>query len=301
MSFNRTSLLKDWTIATSVKDIDLPTNPISHLIITMDCYNATDEATLAELLTFVNKIEIVRNSITQVSIESEHLAALTCFLLHAHPLLTNNLATDNESRALTLLVPLGRKLYDVNECLPATPKGEAKLKIDITVPSSSADNGVLNVECVELPGATPSRHLRYIQKNVTAPGQLGNYDVNLPLGNKIAAVLLWNTTVPTTSSHTYGIETATVKLNNNEYGYSQARMHCLIGEWQRYLQTLPRDIAAAGSTYPSKFAVLDFMPNGSDEYLIDTSQLKSAKLVLDMGVDEVSQITPLEITEVGGA
>jgi hypothetical protein len=78
-------------------------------------------------------------------------------------------------------------------------------------------------------------------------------------------------------------------------------MHCLIGEWQRYLQTLPRDIAAAGSTYPSKFAVLDFMPNGSDEYLIDTSQLKSAKLVLDMGVDEVSQITPIEITEVGGA
>ena len=50
LNWIRSNILEDYTVATEAKKIDLPTNPLSHLILTMDFYNATNEATLAEVL-----------------------------------------------------------------------------------------------------------------------------------------------------------------------------------------------------------------------------------------------------------
>jgi hypothetical protein len=160
MHFIRSSLLLDHTAATEVKKIDLPVNPLSHLIISLDVYNATDEATLAEILAFINKVEVTYLGTTIMSLQSEDLAALNAYLYRGMPILTQNVATDNAARCLSLIVPFGRKIMSPVECFPATRKGELTLSLDMTAPATSCDNGKVNIEAVELLGANPTRYMK---------------------------------------------------------------------------------------------------------------------------------------------
>jgi hypothetical protein len=298
MEFIRSSLLKDHTTATEVKKIDLPTNPLSHLNITIDGYNVTDEATLAEIIAFINKVEITHLGTTVISLESEDLAALNCYLYKSHPVLTNAIATDNAARALTLIVPFGRKIFDPDECFPGTKKGELTLSLDMTVPATSLDNSTLNIEAVELPGASPSRHLKATTLSVAAPGATGDNDVDLPIGNDIIALLMWNTTFPTTSGHTYGIDAVKILVDNKESGYSYARAHCLVGDLIFRKDTLARTIAAQGSVLPDNFYFIDYDPTGDGNFLLKTAGKSSVKARLTMGVDEASKVDVIELVDV---
>lgn len=295
MEFVRSSLLKDHTTASEVKKIDLPVNPLSHLIISMDCYNATDEATLAEIIAFINKVEVTHLGGTVVSLESEDLAALNCYLYKAHPVLTQNVATDNAARCLSLIVPFGRTIFNPNECFPRTRKGELTLSLDMTVPATSCDNSTLNIEAVELIGANPDKFLKSTVKSVAAPGATGDNDVSLPIGNEIVALLLWNTTFPATSSHTYGIDNVKVLVDNKEHGYSSARAQCLTGDMIFRLQTLGRTIAAHGDIVPDNFFWLDYDPNGDGQFLLNTRGASDVKIRLNMGVDEASRMSVIEL------
>ncbi len=296
--FIRSSLLKDHTTATEVLKKDLPVNPLSHILISLDGYNATDEATLAEILAFINKIEVTQRGKTIISLESEDLFGLDCYLYKAAPILTQNVATDNAARCLTLVVPFGRRIFDPNECFPATRKGELTFSLDTTVPSSSFDNSTLNIETVELIGANPTRYLKATALNVTAPGATGDNPIELPIGNDIIAIQARMTTFPATSSHTYGIDNLRIKVDNNEYGYADARAQCLVGDGIFHISTLPRDIAAFGDILPDNIIWVDFDPNRDDQFLLKTEGKSSVKIVMDMGVDEAVTLAIFELVKV---
>lgn len=299
MQFIRSSLLKDYTTATEVKKIDLPVNPLSHLIISLDGYNVTDEATLAEILAFINKVEVSFRGTTIISLESEDLAGLNAYLYSAMPVLTQSIATDNSARTLSLIVPFGRKIFNPDECFPATKKGELTLSLDITKPATSFDNSTLNIEAVELLDASPSQYLKSTLLTVSAPGATGENDVDLPIGNNIVALQLRMTTFPTTSSHTYGVDVAKVLVDNKETGYASARAQCLTGDMIFRLSTLPRDIAAFGNVEPANIVWLDYDPVLDDNYLLNTEGKSSVKLRLDMGVDEATKVAVLELVKIG--
>ena len=190
MRFNYSSIVLDRTSATEVLPIDLPIRPISHLIVTMDGQNMTDENTLAELLTFINTITVSHLGRTIYNLESEDAYAQNCYLYGNRPVLTGKIGTDNLNRSLSLIIPFGRKLFDEQECYPATKKGELTLNLDLTVLGTTWDEGILNVNVVELPDATPSKYLKTTLKTITAPGATGENDVGLPIGNEIVAIAL---------------------------------------------------------------------------------------------------------------
>jgi len=298
MDFIRSRLIADRTAATEIIAKDLPVNPLSHLIVTLEGYNATDEATLAEILAFINKIEVLYSSYTVFSLESEDIAALNQYLYKAHPILTANIATDNATRSLSLIIPFGRRIFDPNECFPMTKKGELTLYIDMTAPATSFDNGIINVETVELIGATPKRFLKCSSKTIPAPGATGDNDIELPTGNDIVALQLRMTTFPTTSSHTYGIDVVKLLVNNKELGYAMSRAQCLVGDGIFHGAHLPRDIAAFGQILPPKTIWLDFDPARDDQFLLKTAGVSSCKLRLTMGVNEASYLSTFELVEV---
>jgi hypothetical protein len=300
VDFIRSNLLKDHTAATEVITKDLPINPLSHILVNLSVYNATDEATLAEIVAFVNKVEVLKEGASIISLESEDLHALNVALYGAAPVLTQNVATDNATRELTLVVPMGRTIMNPNECYPATKKGELTLKVDTTVPATSCDNGVLNIETVELPGASPTQHLKAVLKSVTAPGATGDNDVELPIGNRIVGLILYTTTVPATSSHTYGIQEARILRNNKEWGYASAKANCIKGDGIFLFQSLPRTIAAFGSIVPANYLYMPFSPHFGDDFALDSAGLSSLKLRLNMGVDEAAKVIPLEIVSTAG-
>jgi hypothetical protein len=297
MEFIRSSLLKDYTTATEVKKIDLPVNPLSHLIISMDAYNATDEATLAELLAFINKITVEHNGVGVCSLQSEDLYGVNTYLYGNRPVLVGKLATDNLHRCLSLIVPFGRRIFDPNECYPATRKGELTLSLDMTVPATSADNSTLNIEAVQLIGATPQRFLKTIMKAVSAPGATGENEVELPIGNKIAAMLLRLTTWPGASTHTYGVNGVKTFVDDSQYGYSYARAQCLTGDLIFHYDTQHGNIAAQGAIQPANILVVDFDPQRDDQFLLETEGKSKVHAVLDMGVDEATYLTTLELVD----
>ena len=294
MEFIRSSLVRDRTAATEVLKVDLPVNALSHLIISLDMYNATDEATLAEILAFVNSITVTHSGRTIVSLQSEDLYGVDTKLYGNRPVLVGKLATDNEHRCLSLIVPFGRRIFNPAECYPASRKGEVTLTLDYTAPATAADNGTLNIEAVELVGATPSHYLRSVMSIIAAPGATGENDWDMPIGNDIVAIGLRMTTWPGASTHTYGVDMAKVLVENQEYGYSAARAQCLVGDLIHHYETQHGNIAAQGFIQPAGMVWLDYDPGDNDEYLLKTEGLSSLKLRMEMGVDEATYVTLLE-------
>lgn len=296
--FNRSSLVKDHTMATEIIEEDLPISPLSHIIITVDFFNATDEATLAEVLGFINQVTVSKSGVSILSLQSEDLYILDCYLYRKRPVFSAKIGTDNYNRSLSLIVPMGRKIFDPNECYPAHDKGDLTLFVNTTVPATTLDNAVVNIETVELPGANPKRYLKSTQKTITAPGATGNNDVSLPLGNQLVALALRLTTWYTAATHVMGVENVKLLLNNGEFGYRDARIHCLVGDLVNLLETQHGSIAAQGLEPPLHAVFLDFDPVQNDEYLIDTKNLTDLKLRLDMGVDEATIVNILELVNV---
>ena len=295
MEFIRSRLVERHTTATEVITEDLPTHALSHLIITMDAYNTTDEATLAEILAFINNVQVTRSGVTTVDLQSEDLFAVNAYLFRTIPTLTGRLATDNYHRSVTLIVPFGRKIMDPNECHPATKKGELTLRVDTTVPATSCDNSTISIDAVELVGANPAAYLRSYRKALSAPGATGDRDVDLPIGNKLVCCQLRLTTIPAASSHTFGVDVARLMVNNKEFGYAAADVMCLAGERMFRVGCPDTTIAAQGLSPLNNIVWLDFDPNGDGQFLIDTQGKTSVALKLNMGVDEATQLSILEL------
>lgn len=301
MEMLRTRLVERHTTATEVIDEWLPTDPLSHLIITLDGYNVTDEATLAEILAFINNLQVLDNGVTVYDLQSEDLYAVQAYLQRRLPELTGRLATDNYTRSLTLIVPFGRKLYDPSECYPGRPANKVKVRIDTTVPTGSLDNSTIEVDVVSLPGATPTAHLKVYRQALSAPGSLGWHTIELERQNKLLCAQLRMTTVPTTSSHEYGINTVELLADNKEHALSNADMMCLAGERALRIGGPDAAIAAQGLSPLNNIFWVDFDPHGDGAYAIDTAKYGSLKLNAEYGVDEVQSLTLIELEAAAGA
>jgi len=298
MEFNRQRIVERHTTATEVITESLPTRPLSHLIITLAALNATDEATLAEMIAFINNVQVTHHGVGIVDVQSEDLYGVNAYLFRGLPTLTGRLATDNYSRALTLVVPFGRRIFDAAECYPGTKKGELVLRVDTTVPATSCDGSVISIDAVELPEASPTKFLKTLRKALSAPGATGEREYELPTGNEYVCCQFRLTTVPAASSYAFGVDIAKLLVNNKEYGYTGADMLCMTGE--RFLRVGNPDatIAAQGLSPLNAIAWMDFDPLGDGNFLVDTSGVESAKLNLNMGVDEALNLTTMELVKV---
>jgi hypothetical protein len=276
---------------------DLPTNPLSHIIISLDGFNVTDEATLAEILAFINKVTVSHSGRSIVSLESEQLYAVNSFLYGNRPVLTGKLATDNLCRVLGLVVPFGRKIFDPEECYPATKKGDLTLTLDTTVPATSFDNSTLNVETVELVGAAPEKYLKTTLKTVVAPGATGDNEVELPIGNEIVAIGIQMTTWWPATTHTIGVKAATLLANNSEKCYSLATAQGLCSDLIHQYDTQHGVIAAQGIEPPTNVVWLNFDPAKDGKFLLQTAGLSSLKLRLNMGVNEATNLIIMELVK----
>lgn len=291
------NILRDHTMATEHIEEDLPIEPLSHVIFTMDFFNATDEATLIEALGFINKVTVAKLGVPILSLESEELYAQNCYLFGRRPVFSGKLGTDNLNRTLTLMIPMGRRLYDPSECYPATKKGELTLDIDTTVPATTLDEANVNIEVVTLPGASPARYLKSTRMTITAPGATGDNDVLLPMGNDIVAICLRLNTWLTAATHTMGVDMVHLIVNNSEGIYQAAKIHSLIGDLANLYDTQHGAIAAQGLIQPPQCVFLDFDPRKNDDYLLKTGGMESLKLRLEMGVDEATYLSLYELVK----
>lgn len=294
MEYLRTRLIERRTTATEVIEEWLPTDPISHLIITLDGYNVTDEATLAEILAFINNVQVTDHGAAIYDVQSEDLYGVQAYLQRALPVLTGRLATDNYTRSLTLMVQFGRQLFDPEECYPEREANQVRLRLDTTIPSASLDNSTISVDVVTLPGAQPSGWLKTYRKALSAPSATGEHEIDLNRGNELLMAQIRMTTVPTTSSHTFGIDTVALMANNKEHVLASADMMCLAGERVARIGCPDTSIAAQGLSPLNNIFWLDFDPRSDGKFAIATKEFSRVHLKANYGVAEAQSLTLVE-------
>lgn len=288
-------LVDDESISASdVKTYDLPVNPLSAVIVTLRGLNVTDEATLVEVLARMTKIQISRMGETVYDISGADLYALNCIMFGTEPILTNIVATDNATRTITLIIPMGRRMYDPNECHPATRKGEFKLQITFSATETAIDGLILLVETLELIGATPKRHLK-VSTLSDAATAAGEEDLDLPIGNLIAGIMLYSTTVPTGTAWTTTIDWIKLLRDNVESQIAKTKWEALHGDLLNRCGYIGDHGAAFGDDKIHKYGLMDFSPMGDDQYLVDSKGASSLKLRIYAGDTNAYRALPIEL------
>jgi len=320
MEYRRTSVITDETIsADGSYNKDLPVKPLSHIIFTVKCLNASVKATLAQILGAIETIEILRYGSALVSISGADLYALNCILLGHQPWQENVVDTDNAVRHLTMMIPFGRTLFNPNECIEETARGELTLRYTVDIADTGYDGLILQAEAVELVDAQPSAHLKYTVLSRT-PTATGEMDIELPIGNKYLGMLLWGTTVPTGTAWTATIEYIKLLMDNIQRYISEAYWESLHGDFinrldpagawgekfhventaSSYTQNADTAGEQQDNTNIANYAYIDFDPNRDDQFIFDSKGLSDLVLRVNAGDTNALRILPIELVDVAG-
>jgi len=325
MKFLRQVLIQDETQAVSVlRTDDLPVNPLSMILLTVKALNdtgtITDFTLASALLAQIAKVEILYKGSAIVSGSLDDLARMNAILIGRAPMQLRATAVNNETRGITIPIMLGRRAYNMLECFPAVRRGELQLQITTAAAQAGIDTIVLQVETVELLDAKPSRFLKYTTITKT-PTATGDHDVDLPIGNKIANVLLWGTTAPTGASYNASFGQARLLVDNVEQYYARTNWETLhntlqlrVAEGvQSHTHKHVSDVGAAYAQFQltansdgllpwfNNYALLDFDPNADDTYLLETAGRARIHLRINADVADAIRLLPAELIEVAGA
>lgn len=317
MRFIHSVLRQDVTESDGTVTIDLPTHPISHIVYTVKVLNAgsNTKATLAQILGGIEKVEVLFKGSAVISLSGADLYALNCVLFGKEPWQENVINTDNATRMLTLIIPFGTAMYDAKRCLFATKKGELQLKLTLDVADTGYDGMISQIETVELLEASADEHIKVTTLNKTASS--GDFDVDLPIGNKYLGILLYSTTVPTTTSWTTTIDKIKLMVDNIQYGYAETNWESLhgmlinrlapAGAWGEKIHlentaasyTQNADTAAEEQvdTDIAHYALLDFGIGVPEDFVLNSAGLSRFHLRITGGDTNALRILPIELTK----
>ncbi len=294
--FIRSTIIDAHTMAEEVFTEDLPINPISHLILTIEATNVgAVEATIAQILDYINLITVRHTGIQVINLQSEDLALLNLYLFGSGGIALAPIATTLVHQAYTLIIPFGRTLFNPEECFPATRKGEFQITLDTNLPDTEWEAAVLSLSAVQLPDATPTRHLVSTLFSITDPGAAGEQDIDLPIGNDLLAVLMRLAAFPGTTEFIFTVDDIRLLVDNMERGIASAKTVELLGEMMARVNGTVRSTVLQGGLIPSKSLWMDFDPTRDGSYMIDTRGASRVHLRANYGEAGAIFVAPLEL------
>lgn len=326
MEFLRSVVQQDVALtASAVTDlIDLPVNPISHILFTVRGRNDTGTLSnyrwLSQFMDWVSNIEILYKGQQVIAGSLEDLAVANAFLTGFVPGVGQQQNTDNDFRWATFCLSFGRRLFDPVECFPATSRGELQLRVTTGAAPTGMDAAFMQVETVELLNAQPERFVKYTSYTGTAT-VTGELDRDLPRGNPILGVQLFGTTVQQVTGSANTIEQVKLLVDNVEKYYSLANWETLHGELTRRVPAqllfqghfhnvgasatfllAPADTDQMELTEEAveNYAFLDFDPTHDGQYALMTEGRGRVALRITYGVTDAMRFMPFELIAVSG-
>jgi len=311
-------------VSTTIDLVDLPVNPLSHLLLTLEALNdtgtLTDYQVLAGFLNFIDRVEVIFKGNSIISGDLNDIAVLSGLLTGYVPGQVHQIRTNNDRRAVSFLLPFGRRLFSPMECFPATSRGEFQFRLSSGAASAGMDNVTYSLESVELLNVNPERFTKMTTFTGTATAT-GEADRDLPRGNPILGVLLFGTTIGATLESANTIRDLKLLVDNKEMFYQLANWDVLHGEISRRLPgpfTLQPhfhgvDIADAGGTYRASlqpellngilenYAYLDFDPHADGEFALITEGRGRVHMRITFGATDAMRYLPVELMMVQGA
>lgn len=182
--------------ADGIEQFDLPVNPLSVVLITLYPLNNTGTLTdfqrVMGISGAINRASITHRGASVFSMSGRDVVASNYWRHGLIPIDGNAANTNNERRAVTVPLILGRNAFDPTSCFPASRRGELVCDLDLDVADTGYDSFEYEVNTVEILEAEPSEYERKTTLSQTMI--VGDNDVQLPIGNDLRGVMCWGTT-----------------------------------------------------------------------------------------------------------
>lgn len=301
---------------------DLTVNPLSHLAITIKAKTLTANTlpTLANLLAVLTNVEVIFKTSGFISMSLADLFRYSGYVLGRFPRPARLNDDVNHVTWITVILPFGRKLWDMKECFPPTSKGDLALKLSVASSFTNITGVLLAVEQFIMPDATPEQFVKAMTKTKT-PTATGWHEVDFPIGNPIFGALLFGTTVPTGTSWDASIARLSVLLDETEaYNRETPWEHlhlALAGRiespwdfgFHTHLENLGATYAQNAESGPpsdaesviTNYGLLDFDPQRNDEWILETAGRGRVHLNIYADVADAIRVIPMELIKVAAA
>jgi hypothetical protein len=102
---------------------------------------------------------------------------------------------DNVLRNVTVVVPMGKRLYDPKSAFPATTRGNLTFRFTAGAFPAAFDAASWSLEAIELPEASPESYLKAV--TISRTSVAGQFDQVLPIGTPLLGLLLFDTGMAT--------------------------------------------------------------------------------------------------------
>jgi len=320
------SIVSDFQALTASADIvpvDLPVNPLSHLVLTLAfTKNVAAQATsLGQLLTpflqAITALSVRHRGENIIEGRLDDLAVLNMMLTGVPPAVGDIAQADNEIQFASFMLSFARKHYWHEEAFPATQRGNLRFFMTAGPISALYDAFSWSLEAVELIEDNPTQFLKYTTMT-RALAATGRQKIPLPIGNEILGIQLFDPSdeIDTGAAYAFG-KVKILKDNVEQYfaesnwesireaserrapGYksawghihAQAAADTVTGEEQVTVADRP----------PLQYGYLDFDPLKDGSYSLETEG--AAALDLDMNSDVSSgtvRVIPVELVKIGG-
>jgi len=297
--------------ADGVQQYDLSVNPLSMVLIRLSPLNAGAAPTISPYLAIaaaMNTVKILHSGVAIVSMPGQDLAALAYFRHGCVPTQAQQPKTDNAVRSVVVPVFMGRHAYDPKSCFPATRRGELILEVDFDIASTGYDNLSVQIETVELLGAKPSEYERKTQSVGSFPAT-GINDIELPIGNRVRGLLAWGNTAFSGTAPAPTLGRMETLVDNESVGYSATdfetalMLHTLWGRQpprfdlhtHAALDAGPYNVGSGGF---ENYCMLDFDPDQTDQYALDTASASRFRLRCTAETADAFRVTTVERVKV---
>lgn len=322
------SIVSDFQTLTASADItpiDLPVNPLSHLLLTL----ALTKNVSAQDTALGQLIIPIMQQITDLSIRHrgeniiqgslQDIAVMNAVLHGQLPAVGEIAQADNEIQFVTFIIAFSRMPYWHEEAFPATQRGNLRFHMTAGAISALYDAALWSLEAVELIEDEPSRFVKYTTQTRTIAAT-GRQKIPLPIGNEILGLLLFDPNDEVDSTTTFGMTKIKLLKDNVEQYYAESSWRSLREAMVRRCQNWTLGwghfhAQAAANTVtgeeqmtvadrpPLQYGFVDFDPLKDGSYSLETAGAASLDLDIDAGVagNAVVRCLPVELIPVGGA
>ncbi|HRV24391.1 MAG TPA: hypothetical protein P5046_04150, partial [Sphaerochaeta sp.] len=199
--------------------------------------------------------------------------------------------------SFTLPIPFTRKPYWMEECFPATRRGEFTISITRTVGLSNIANPVFSIEGIQLLEAEPKQFTKMV--SLSRSIITGDLDFELPIGNPFLALQVFSPTAMGNAPISETIRRMRLLLDNVEYDYADTGFDA--SRALGFLRSSDGNDYVGISSLMRNYSYLDFDPMMDSTYLVETEGRASVRLRFLSDVSGIVRVTPVELVRLPGA
>lgn len=218
----------------------------------------------------------------------------------AAPYIVNSSQTIDDVVGVTFPILFGAPYLNEAMALPRSESNRKHLTLGVDIATAYVDDLLIDIAEVLLPNSSPIGSIKQEEVAVTAKGT-GDHDVWLQRNWDLLKLLLYSTTVPTGAAYTSTINRAGLEIDDFAFGYKWVPWEILHGELMDELEGqafgvedhIHADPSSGNTGMPvnlehwiANFGQLDFFYNYDLKWKAPLKNCSTAKLKLNLGVDE---------------